>query len=455
MPRIALVGLLAAVLCVAGLSSPGSACAKSVISFKDIADNSPAFAFLADRTTSSVHRLNLLDYTDTIIATGLRAVRGISLSNRALFVFNDDEQLYRLAFDQNWNIVASQLLGTLAVAGDCAGNAIYVEGQNLYTAGPCGIAHFGLSADPPFLRFKEIVTQVNVVSFTTNPAGMLFLLDTDTGVLYQVGITAGRRDWTTLRPYKKLRLDRASSVAADSQGDLLVAVSNYRLVSAPRLCGVSTPNEGPATSLRNIPEGVSFIVRLDADTRQESIFWYGLPLDLDPPTEGIVGLDATSQVVAVISKRPFTDDGSNLLLFSGDGQFLTFQGFPDDELVSLAVTPGDIVTAPDFSISCTPTKNAIAAGQSAQYTLNINPVGGWNNAVALSIEGLPAGAKAQFSPQTIPDRGSDRGSASTLTISTTEASHKGKYTLTITAMVITRNPTVTSHRRTKCKLRVL
>lgn len=451
MARIAFVALLAAIVSLAGLSIPGSACTKSVIPSKDVDEKSPAFAFLADRTTSSIHRLNLVNYTDTIIRTSLGAVRGISLSNRGLFVFNDDEQLYRLTFDQNWNIVASQLLGTLAVAGDCAGNAIYVEGQNLYTAGPCGIAHFALLADPPFLRFKEIVAPLNIVSFTTNPADMLFLLDTDTGVLYQVGVTAGQRDWTTLRPYKKLRLDRASSVAADSQGNLLVAVSNYRLVSAPRPCGGSTPNAGPANSLRKIPEGVSFIVRLDADTRQESIFWYGLPLDLDPPTEGIVGLDATSQVVAVISKRPFTDDGSNLLLFSCDGQFLSFQGFPDDELVSLAVTSGDIATAPDFSISCTPTKNAIAAGQSAQYALTINPVGRWNNAVALTIEGLPAGATAQFSPQTIPDG----GVASTLTISTTEASHKGRYTLTITAMVITRNPTVTGHRKTKCKLRLL
>jgi hypothetical protein len=143
-------------------------------------------------------------------------------------------------------------------------------------------------------------------------------------------------------------------------------------------------------------------------------------------------------VVAVISKRPFTEDGSNVLLFSSDGQFLAFQGFPEDELVSLAVTPGDIATVPDFSISCTPTKNSIAVGQSAQYALTINPVGGWNNAVDLSIEGLPDGATAQFSPQTIPTAA---GPASTLTISTTKTTAKGKYTLTITAMVVTRNPT--------------
>src|ERR1700733_10770242 len=213
MARLAFVGLLAAVVSLAGLSSPGYACTKSVIASQDADEKSPAFAFLADRTTSSVHRLNLVDYTDTVISTGLGAVRGISLSNHHLFVFSDDAQLYRMSFDQGWTLLSSDPLGSVASAGHYYGNAIYAEGSDLYTAGPCGIARFGLSADQPFLHFKGIVAQVNAVSFTTNPTGMLFLLDTDSGVLYQVGITAGRRDWTTLRPYKKLRLDRASSVA--------------------------------------------------------------------------------------------------------------------------------------------------------------------------------------------------------------------------------------------------
>jgi hypothetical protein len=276
MARIAFVALFAAVLSLAGFSSPGSACTKSVIPSKDIDEKSPSFAFLADRTMSSIHRLNLIDYTDTIIGTGLGAVRGISLSNHHLFVFNDDAQLYRMSFDQSWNLISSELFGSLESAGHYDGNAIYTEGSDLYTAGPCGIARFGLSPDPPFLRFKETVAQVNSVSFTTNPAGMLFLVDTDSGVLYQVGITAGRRDWTTLQPYKRLRIDRAASVAADSQGNLLVAVSNYRLVSAPPLCGGFTPAGGSgSTPPPDIPEGVSFIVRVDADTRQERYFGMG------------------------------------------------------------------------------------------------------------------------------------------------------------------------------------
>ena len=453
MAKIAFVTLLSALFSLFGLHSVSPARPQPVAASLSADSNSPAFAFLADRTTGSIHQFNLVNYTDTVVATGLGTVRGISLSHHHLYVFNDDAQLYQLSFDLNWNLISSALQGTLDAAGHYAGNAIFTEATDLYTAGPCGIARFQLSADEASLQFKDIVAEVNnIVSFARTPADTLFLVDTGTGVVYQVGLTAGHRDWSTLRPYKKLRVDRAASLAADTQGNLLVAVSNYSLAGTPVLCRGITPAGLPEISPPpDVPQGVSFIVRVDSDTKGESYFWYGLPLYFDPPTQGVVGLEATSQVVVVISKRPFTDHGSNLLLFSSNGQFLSFQGFPEDELVSLAVTPGDIATAPDFSVSCTPTKNAIAAGQNAEYALTINPVGGWNNAVAISIEGLPAGATAQFSPQTIPDG----GSSSTLSISTTEASHKGSYTLTITATVITRNPTPKSHRRTTCKLRIL
>jgi len=451
MVRLAFVALLSALFCLFGFHSLSSARAEPVAAIQSSAANSPAFAFLADRTTASIHQLNLVDYTDTPIATDLGTIRGMSLSSHRLYVFNDAQQLYRFSFDQTWNPISSDLLGTLDTAGHYGGNAIYAEGSDLYTAGPCGIGRFDLSDDPPFLRFKDIVAHVNAVSFTRSPAGTLFLVDTETGILYQVGATAGHRDWSTLKPYKQLKITRAASLVADSQGNLLMAVSNFRLVSAPPLCGDVTPDGGAGTTPPpDVPEGVSFILRLDAATKQESIFWYGLPLDFDPPTQGVVGLAANSQVIAAISKIPFVA-GSKVLLFSQDGRLLTFWGYPEDQFVAIALTSGNIATAPDFSISCTPMKNAIAAGQNAEYALTINPVGGWNNAVDLSIDGLPAGATAQFSAQTIPDG----GSSSTLSISTTESSHKGSYTLTITATVITRNPTAKRHRRTTCKLRIL
>ncbi|MGH9825653.1 MAG: hypothetical protein ACREDR_20680, partial [Blastocatellia bacterium] len=106
-----------------------------------------AFALLADRTTGSIHRVDLIDEnkTDSLVATGLGALRGTTLAGHKLFAFNDDGLLYRLTFDQDWSLLQLTLIGGLAEASNLAGNAIYVEGKNLYTAGPCGVARFRLA----------------------------------------------------------------------------------------------------------------------------------------------------------------------------------------------------------------------------------------------------------------------------------------------------------------------
>ncbi|MGH9823251.1 MAG: hypothetical protein ACREDR_08375, partial [Blastocatellia bacterium] len=202
-----------------------------------------AFALLADRTTGSIHRVNLIDgnQTDSVVATGLGALRGTTLAGRKLFAFNDDGLLYRLTFDHDWDPLQLTFIGSLAQAGNLAGNAIYVEGKNLYTAGPCGVARFRLSNEKfipkadsahPRLEFKGVVATVNVASFATIPEGTLFLLGTSNGALYQVGLTNGKRDWSTLQPYKNVLVDRAAAIAGDPQGNLFAAVSSYRLVTA-------------------------------------------------------------------------------------------------------------------------------------------------------------------------------------------------------------------------------
>jgi len=109
------------------------------------------------------------------------------------------------------------------------------------------------------------------------------------------------------------------------------------------------------------------------------------------------------------------------------------------------------VKPPDFSISCTTSRNTITAGQQAVYTVTVKPIGSWNNALEFTVDGLPTPATAQFSPNPIP--GSNF--VTTLTVSNTGAVLKGKYTLVITARVITRNPTASSRHRTKCSLRVI
>jgi hypothetical protein len=87
------------------------------------------------------------------------------------------------------------------------------------------------------------------------------------------------------------------------------------------------------------------------------------------------------------------------------------------------------VTAPDFSISATPTTQTVTAGGNATYTVSTSPLNGFTGSVALGTSGLPTGATASFSPASIS------GSASsTLTVSTSSSTPPATYTVTVTGI---------------------
>jgi len=82
----------------------------------------------------------------------------------------------------------------------------------------------------------------------------------------------------------------------------------------------------------------------------------------------------------------------------------------------------------DFSISASPNNRVIKRGDSGAYTVTISTSGGFNEAVTLSVSGLPGNTTSSFSPASITGSGS-----STLTIGTfIPSTPKGTYDLTIT-----------------------
>lgn len=105
---------------------------------------------------------------------------------------------------------------------------------------------------------------------------------------------------------------------------------------------------------------------------------------------------------------------------------------------------------PGFAISCTPGKNTITAGSAAVYTVTVKPIGPWINALQLVVDGLPNETSAEFFPNPI----STGNYKSALRVATTSGTTAGTYTLSITAQVTTRNPTGSSFKKTKCKLRI-
>lgn len=96
-------------------------------------------------------------------------------------------------------------------------------------------------------------------------------------------------------------------------------------------------------------------------------------------------------------------------------------------------------TAPDFSLSASPSSRTVVRGGSTSYTVTISSSGGFSDSVTLSVSGLPSGAGGSFSPNPATT------SSSTLSVTTSPTTPTGTSTLTITGVSgsLTRSTTVT------------
>jgi hypothetical protein len=89
---------------------------------------------------------------------------------------------------------------------------------------------------------------------------------------------------------------------------------------------------------------------------------------------------------------------------------------------SLTVNP-----PPDFSISATPSSQAVIVGNGTTFTATVTGLNGFTDTVNLSVSGFPAGAGGTFNPTSISGSG-----GSTLTVTTGISVTPGTYPLTIT-----------------------
>src|SRR5262249_7841186 len=89
--------------------------------------------------------------------------------------------------------------------------------------------------------------------------------------------------------------------------------------------------------------------------------------------------------------------------------------------ISLTVMP-----AGNFMLSASPSSVSIAQGSSNTNasTITVNPVNGFNSAVALSASGLPSGATASFNP-------ASTATTSSMTINVGAAVATGTYQITV------------------------
>ncbi|HYX53487.1 MAG TPA: choice-of-anchor D domain-containing protein [Candidatus Limnocylindrales bacterium] len=85
------------------------------------------------------------------------------------------------------------------------------------------------------------------------------------------------------------------------------------------------------------------------------------------------------------------------------------------------------VTAPDFSISATPTSQTVLPGGATTYTINTSALNGFAGNITLTLTGLPSNATATFSPSVLA-----AGSSSTLTVTTSTTTPGGSFQLSAT-----------------------
>ncbi|HYW23940.1 MAG TPA: hypothetical protein VE953_07215 [Terriglobales bacterium] len=98
-------------------------------------------------------------------------------------------------------------------------------------------------------------------------------------------------------------------------------------------------------------------------------------------------------------------------------------------LIVRHLTVNLVVNALPFTLSATPSSRTVSSGQSATFTITVNPASGFSGPVQLSgPAGLPPGTTASFNPITITGSGS-----STLTVTTSASTPSGSSNLTVSA----------------------
>ncbi len=129
------------------------------------------------------------------------------------------------------------------------------------------------------------------------------------------------------------------------------------------------------------------------------------------------GLSLTASSGA-ITGTPTTTGTSNITVQAKDANSNT-------ATQPLSITIG----GPDFSLDAIPMSLQVAQGGTATFTVTATPLDNFSQSIALSVNGLPAGATGSFSPTTLQGSG-----GATLNIPVSTGTAPGSYPLTVTGV---------------------
>jgi subtilisin family serine protease len=128
---------------------------------------------------------------------------------------------------------------------------------------------------------------------------------------------------------------------------------------------------------------------------------------------------ASSASTLTVSSSTTTAPGTSTLTITG-----TSGGLVHTTSVAFVVQSS---SSADFSLTVSPTTQAVDVGNSTAYSVTISRTGGFLGNVSLGTAGLPSGATASFNPN-------PAANSSTLTVNTSVMTPVGSFTFTITGV---------------------
>jgi hypothetical protein len=152
------------------------------------------------------------------------------------------------------------------------------------------------------------------------------------------------------------------------------------------------------------------------------------------PTGNVTVSDSTGDSCAA----PVAAGACSLPLATAGTKTLTASYTGDSNFNSSAST--DVThTVIDFSISSSPTSQAVKSVQKTTYKLTLAPLNGFAGAISLSCAGLPASSTCSLSPASV-SLSASLSATSTVTVQTSKITPKGTYTLIFTGIYGTGSP---------------
>jgi PKD repeat protein len=206
----------------------------------------------------------------------------------------------------------------------------------------------------------------------------------------------------------------AGGESADSSEANATAQSSpsFSISASPNSVSVQQGNNGSVTISTSALNGFNNAVGLSVS---------GLPANVTPtfnPTSIAAPGSGNSTLSFAVGASAAT--GTYTLTVTGTGG-----GVTKTATVSLTIT----APAPSFSISASPNSVSVTQGSNGSVTISTSVLNGFNNAVALSVSGLPANVTPTFNPTSIPAPGTG---SSTLSFAVGASAATGTYTLTVT-----------------------